>query len=426
MSERINNRRRGNIFKRDVKRLPQLKTNSVIFDTLNGKKEKYSDGELKTVLGITAGRIYSFTGPTSTGKSTAAVDLAYEIIKPYANSMVYYMDFERSVELTRIQQLTGLYIDEIGDYFDIIEDVGKKELFDDEREPIHVGSIGKLVRQIYDYKMKHKDELTVIIDGEATLEPTIIIVDSIAATITDKQQDEGTSSNMTGAQRAKDLGETFNILSPLLAPANITMFLINHLHEKVTTGTPVAAELRDLRQGETMPGGKGLNYLIGTNVILRRGPRLTPDKDYKVDGSYISMVLAKSRGAETGKVRDLIFVPAKGFLWDLSLWDFLLKNKMLDGGNKAFLPNYPELRLFKGDVQEAIETNPEFLKALREFGEKALSDLIPEALTRELTDEEQASLEAKLIKESMEESSKYDEEFEEAEKEKAAKKVETK
>ena len=390
----------ANLFKRPTVKLPQMETGAVIFDTLNGKKEKFSDGTTELQLGVTASRIYAFVGETSTGKTSIAIDLAYRMVAPYENGHVFLMDFEHAFEQIRIQQLTGLYIDEIADRFDIIETVGKKNLFDDDkdREAITVTSIGKLVRQIYDFKMANKAELATIINGVATLEPTVVIVDSVAATITDKQQEQGDSNNMTGAIRAKDLGETFNILNALLAPANITMFLVNHLHEDVSTGiTPKAAILRDLKQGETMPGGKGLNYLIGTNVLLRRGPKLREDKEYGIDGSYIKMMLIKSRGAATGKLRDLKFVPERGFLWDLSLFDYLVDNKHLEGGTKFTLPGYDKQKVSRKEALGLCDNDPDFVKALREFGQQVLVDLIPEATTRPLTREEEEIEEAKLL-----------------------------
>lgn len=389
----------ASIFKRKAAERPQLLTGSVIFDTLNGRKEKTSDGVTRTRLGIASSRIYALVGSTSTGKSSMAMDLAYHIVEPYENGHVYWMDFERAFEPSRVQQLTGLYIDQIDDKFDIIEDVGQKDLFDTKREPITVSSIGKLIRQIYDFKMEHKKELSTIIDGIATLEPTIVVVDSIAATITDKQQEKGESDNMTGATRAKDLGETFNILNPLLGEANITMFLVNHLHEDVNTGfTPKAAMLRDLKQGETMPGGKQLNYLIGTNVLLRRGPKLTEDKAYGIDGMYVNMMLIKSRGAETGKARRVIFVPSRGFLWDLSLFDYLVDLKKIEGSRTFTVPGYHRT-VTRKEVVDLCDTDVDFVKALRAYGEEVLSEFIPDPVIglRNLSHEEEMELEAENI-----------------------------
>jgi RecA/RadA recombinase len=390
----------ANLFKKEKEKLPQLSTGAVIFDTLNGKKEKYSTGEMKTLLGVTASRIYNFAGPTSTGKTSMAIDLAYRIVKPYENGHIYLMDYEHAFEPVRVQQLTGLYIDEIEDKFTLTEDVGAKGLFDEKREPITVTSIGKLVDQIYEFKMAHKDELMTIIDGIPTFEPTVIIIDSIAATITDKQQEESGSNNMTGATRAKDLGETFNILNPKLAPANITMFLINHIHDAVSTGTPQAAMLRDMKQGETMPGGKALNYLIGTTVVLRRGSKHMAEKSpYGIDGMEVTMVLAKSRGAATGKMRTLIFIPERGFLWDLSLFDYLSSNGKLEGGTKFTIPGYDKQKVSRKMAMELCDTDPEFVEALRAYGTEVLSELIPEASTRPMSAEEAAAEEARILAE---------------------------
>lgn len=391
----------ANLFKQEKTKLPQLSTGAVIFDTLNGKKEKYSSGETKTLLGVTASRIYNFAGPTSTGKTSMAIDLAYRIVKPYENGHIYLMDYEHAFEEVRVQQLTGLYIDEIEDKFSLTEDVGAKSLFDEKREPITVTSIGKLVDHILKFKLEHKEELMTIIDGIPTFEPTIIIVDSIAATITDKQQEESDSNNMTGATRAKDLGETFNILNPKLARANITMFLINHIHDDVQTGmTPKAAMLRDLKQGETMPGGKALNYLIGTTVVLRRGAKHIADKSpYGIDGMEINMVLAKSRGAATGKLRNLIFIPERGFLWDLSLFDYLSSEGKLEGGTKFAIPGYDKQKVSRKMALELCDTDPDFVQALRTYGTEVLSQLIPEAQTRPSTPEEEAAEEARIMSE---------------------------
>lgn len=392
-------KKKKNLFKRELARLPQLASDAVLFDTLNGKKEVYSNGEVKTLLGIQASRIYQFVGPTSTGKTSMALDIAYRIIKDYDNGHIYLMDYEHAFDPVRVQQLTGLFIDEIDEVFDLIEDVGKKDLFDTEREPIAVSSIYKLVKQIYDFKLENKEELSVIINGVPTLEPTIVIIDSIAATMEEKALG-GDTSNMTGAQRAKQLGEVFNQINPLLAPANITIFTINHLHDDVSTGImPKAAMLRDLRQGETIPGGKGYNYLVGTNVVLRRGAPLREDKDFGLDGNYMHMVLAKSRGAETGKVRRLIFEPKYGFLWDLSLFDYLVQEKLLEGGTKFTIPGYDKQKISRKEAYQltVVNKDQELIDALRAYGQKVLSDLIPVADTRKLSVEEQEELNAQIM-----------------------------
>lgn len=392
----------ANLFKKKKIKLPQLKTGATIFDTLNGKKEKYSDGTMETKLGVTASRIYNFAGPTSTGKTSIAIDLAFRIVEPYENGHIYLMDYEHAFEDVRVQQLTGLYIDEIEEKFTVTETVGKKSLFDEKVEPITVGSIGKLVQQIYDFKMENKEEMMTVIDGVATFEPTIIIIDSIAATITDKQQEEGESNNMTGATRAKDLGQTFNILNPLLAPANITMFLINHIHDAVSTGTPQAAMLRDMKQGETMPGGRALNYLIGTTVVLRRGTKHYPEKSkWGIDGSEINMVLAKSRGAATGKLRKVLFIPERGFMWDLSLFDYLTDkdHPHLEGGTKFSVPGYDKQKVSRKMALDLCDNDPEFVEALRTYGTQVLSELIPEAATRPLTEAEAAAEQARIMAE---------------------------
>ena len=392
-------KKKKNLFKRELTRLPQLASNAVLFDTLNGKKEVYSTGEIKTLLGIQASRIYQFVGPTSTGKTSMALDIAYRIIKDYDNGHIYLMDYEHGFDPVRVQQLTGLFIDEIDDVFDLIEDVGKKDLFDTEREPIAVSSIYKLVKQIYDFKLENKEELSVIINGVPTLEPTVIIIDSIAATMEEKALG-GDTSNMTGAQRAKQLGEAFNQINPLLSAANITIFTVNHLHDDVSTGImPKAAMLRDLRQGETIPGGKGYNYLVGTNVVLRRGAPLREDKDFGLEGNYMYMVLAKSRGAETGKVRRLIFEPKYGFLWDLSLFDYLVQEKLLEGGTKFTIPGYDKQKISRKEAYQltVVDKDEELIDALRVYGQKVLSDLIPVASTRKLTDEEQEELNAQIM-----------------------------
>jgi hypothetical protein len=81
------------------------------------------------------------------------------------------------------------------------------------------------------------------------------------------------------------------------------------------------------------------------------------------------------------------------------LFDYLSSNNKLEGGNKFEVPGYDKQKVSRKMALELCDTDPDFVNALRAYGTEVLSEMIPEASTRPLTDEEAAAEEARIMAE---------------------------
>lgn len=368
-------RRKKNEFKAPV----VLNTGFISLDTLNGSILQTKTGN-RTYTGFDAGRIIGIIGKSSTGKSTLAGQLAYGIVKDYVNGKVTVADLEGAWSIQGIQRWSGLYAEDIADTFEILNTIGKKDNDDPERLPLTIQSLYTLVKREYDFKMKHKEDLIELDEwGTPYLEPSVLLIDSFAAARGDGEVDDKEDLGTTTAimKRAQFIKQFLTSAIPLMEEANIIIIYVNHINDQVSiTGLPQAAQLRDMKQSESVPGGKALIFLTNNLLKLTIAKRLREkDGPYNIDGSITQALLVKSRSAETGKAANLIFVPSKGYLNELSTFNALVDAKLIEGTSKHTIPGW-EGSFYKKEFLDLIQ-NDEFRELFNKFALEQLSSNIP-------------------------------------------------
>lgn len=357
-----------------------LKSGFPVLDTLNGSILQTKQGN-RIYTGFDGGRIIGIVGKASTGKTTLASQLAYGLIKNYENGFIQIADFEGSNSIQSIQRWSGLYAEDIGQKFEILTSIGHKNNDDEERDPLTIQSLFTLVKRMRDLKVENKSILMHLDEyGTPYYEPSVILIDSIAAARGDNEVDEkseelGTSTAVT--RRAQFIKQFLTSALPLMEEANIYIIYINHINDMISiSGMPQPAQLRDLKNSEAIPGGKGLLYLTNVLIKLTIKEKMSAEKDaYGIDASITEALLLKSRSAETGKSRDLVFVPTKGYLNELTSFVNLNKLKLIEGVSKHSIPGWPNT-FAKKELMGLIE-DPKFASLLNEYAQNALEALIP-------------------------------------------------
>lgn len=374
----------ANIFKKDntFKAPVMLTSGFPVLDTLNGTVLQTRQGN-RIYTGFDAGRIIGIIGKSSTGKSTLATQIAYGIIKNFENGFIQIADFEGSNSIQSIQRWSGLYAEDIGQKFEILTSIGHSTNEDEKRDNLTIQSLYTLVKRMRDLKVENKDKLIQLDEyGTPFYEPSVLLIDSIAAARGENEVDEKSeelSSSTAVTRRAQFIKQFLTSAMPLMEEANIYIVYINHINDVVSiSGMPQPAQLRDLKNTESIPGGRGLLYLTNVLIKLTIKEKLIADNaknPYGIDGSVTEALLLKSRSAETGKARDLIFVPSKGYLNELSSFVNLVDLKLIDGVSKHSFPGWPNT-FSKRELLDLLD-NPEFARALTEYAQEKLKAIIP-------------------------------------------------
>ena len=233
------------------------------FDFLNGCKVHVrtpNDQEFYyNSVGIVDGSSQMIIGRSGSGKTTIAIQMAANIVRRFPGAVIFYDDIEGGSNATRRELLTQFSQDEI-----------------DERiiyrnAAVSAENFYKRIIAIYDEKLNNKADYeydTGLCDSRGNrifkLIPTVYILDSLALLTPEKlTEEEELSGQMSTTGTAKTNTSIFKRIVPKLKAANIILFTINHINDKVEIN-PFAhtkAQIGYLKQGETLPGGKAALYL---------------------------------------------------------------------------------------------------------------------------------------------------------------------
>ena len=123
-----------------------------ILDFKNGKLVTPRGHKPYYSTGIEEGSYVMFIGRSGSGKTSLAIQMACNIVRPYENGEVYLDDVEAATSITRVKQLSGWSDDEIEEKF-IHRNVG-----------ITSEEFYRNINKIYKLKMEMKDQLTITTD----------------------------------------------------------------------------------------------------------------------------------------------------------------------------------------------------------------------------------------------------------------------
>jgi RecA/RadA recombinase len=332
-----------------------------------------SDGQLESnynSLGITAGSINTIIGKTHTGKTSFAIQLASNIVRPFPNGTVIHCDLEGGTNYTRVGVLSKYTPDEMKD--------GKYIL---RQMKCSIEEIKMMISKIYLKKMNNKStfqydtgKVNEFGDKIISFEPTCIIIDSVArlsSYINENTKDglkslEEVSTQTDQMRLTAEVGRFLKESIEMLKAANIILFLINHIKEKPPMGTPQAPELRYLKQNETLPAGKALQYYTNTMIRLTSiGAEKYEKSADGFDGFGATAQFVKNRSNIDGTIVPLVFDKVKGYDSLRSSISFA-KNNELIGGNKNgyyFITNKEEK--FTGvDIHKCFAENRNLYKIM--------------------------------------------------------------
>lgn len=317
-------------------------------------------------VGIVDGSLLMIIGRSGCGKTTFGVQLSSNIIRPFPNGLMF-------VDIT---EATGITKDRLRDFCGFSdEEFEKKVMF--RNAGITIENVYRRIKVIHDKKIANPDKYrydTGLLDCDGNkiykFQPTIYFVDSIPYFTTDKIADEEEmSGQMSVTANAKALAQFYRRITQVCKEANIIFIAINHINDKVeTTIVHTKSKTQFLKQNETLPGG---NAPIYSSTIFRMDDcaKLTSDKEFGINGCYVTISNVKSRFGISGSESsaELIFNYVTGFDPDLSLYAMLKDAGKVNGaGAYLYLGDRSDKKFSQKNFKELLNTDPEFVEVFIE------------------------------------------------------------
>ena len=269
-------------------------------------------------IGIAAGCYLCFIGKPSTGKTTMAVQIASNIVRPFENGTVIHYDLEKAVNYSRIQVLSKFTMKEMSQ--------GKYVL---KQEKTFIQDIKSSIMKIYKEKMDHPD-LYKYNTGKKNefgeeiwlYVPTVIIIDSIPLLSTyigengkkDIEKLEDISSQTDRMRLTGEIGRFYSELQQYIKEANIIVMSINQIKTNPNMGIVKSpSEILYLSQDEALPGGKApqflANYLFKFVAV---GSEKYNEEDDGFGGFGLKLMIIKSRTNQAGQAINFIYDKVRG------------------------------------------------------------------------------------------------------------------
>lgn len=351
-----------------------------VLDHLLGNKfEIKATDEIEKRIGLPAGGYTMIVGPSSSGKTTIAVQIAYNIARRFGGlATIHHCDKEHSYSLKRVKDVTGASDMELSEIYNLkqegndIEDI--LELMD------KIASEKEANQDKYRYDTKQRD----IFGNNITYyTPTFIIVDSLIALTSRDENTAELGSITSGGREAIQKGRLYRKGLDVAAKYNINILVINHYGDEIniTPGAGKAKKLSYLPTGKTIPGGEKPIYYSTTVIILQSvnsKDKRKSEEENGYDGLPVNALIAKCRTNKGGQKGTLELVQATGFHPALTLLNYANENKLLKGINpNRYFESMPDVKFDSRKFLDETDANSEILRALFRTCREHLDDLLP-------------------------------------------------
>jgi RecA/RadA recombinase len=355
-----------------------------MFDYMNGRFDK--DGNLE--LGLGEGKIAYFAGYSGSGKSTMAIQTAWEMIKDDEDAQLFIEDCERSNSHLRVAQLAGIPFDEY-----------QATIQEDKVKLINSGTstnqLLALIRQIYETKMSviggvnftkkgtdDKTKWSKVREKIQTMPLTVIIVDSWALLAPSKVDDSGElRGNMDAPQVAKANNALIKQVcgTGWLYDANIVLIIVNHITKSISAELypPDARPVKWMKKDESLPGGATAAYMADFMLRMDQSKALKEDEEMKVKGFICNVILCKSRSNASGHSISLVFDQYRGA--DNILTNYLMlksANMIAGSGNGYWLKGLDSVKFLQSNIREVYAKSAPFRERFDELVHGELSEFI--------------------------------------------------
>lgn len=347
------------------------------FDFLNGYRvhvKSETEDFWYNSVGIVDGSSTTVCGRSGAGKTTVALQMAANIIRPFPDATIFFDDIEGGSNATRRELLTHF----------TPEEAEQRIIY--RNTAVSAENFYKRIASIYEIKMNNRADFeydTGKLDSRGNkiykLIPTVYILDSLAMLTPEKlTEEEELSGQMSTTATAKTNTAVFKRIVPKLKAANIILFTINHINDKIEVNafTHTKSQVSFLKPGETLPGGKAALYLANNLIRVDDGAKLKETDGLGINGKIVDFEIIKSRTNAAGRSVPMVFDFANGFDDILSLFMFLKSTGAIITGATCYLRGHEDMKFRQRDFKNKLFNDPEFAKAFNEVARAELETLL--------------------------------------------------
>lgn len=347
------------------------------FDFLNGYRVHVKSDTQDfwyNAVGVVDGSSVSLAGRSGSGKTTAAIQMAANIIRPFPEATIFFDDIEGGSNATRRELLTHF----------TPEEAQQRIIY--RNTAVSAENFYKRIASIYEIKMNNRADFeydTGKLDSQGNkiykLIPTVYILDSLAMLTPEKlTEEEELSGQMSTTATAKTNTAVFKRIVPKLKAANIILFTINHINDKIEVNafTHTKSQVSFLKPGETLPGGKAALYLANNLIRVDDGAKLKETDGLGINGKIVDFEIIKSRTNAAGRSVPMVFDFTNGFDDILSLFMFLKSTGAIITGATCYLRGHEDMKFRQRDFKNKLFNDPEFAKAFNEVARAELETLL--------------------------------------------------
>jgi len=284
--------------------------------------EGISSGSLSVDLalggkGFPRGRIIEVFGPESSGKTTLALHAVAAAQK--AGGIAAFIDAEHALDPSWAKKL-GISLEKL-----LVSQPTSGE------EAMHIAEL--------------------LIKSNAV---DIIVVDSVAALVPQKELDGEIGDSFVGLQ-ARLMSQSMRKLTGAIAKSKTCVIFINQIREKIGVmfGSP-----------ETTPGGRALKFYSSCRIDVRRIGTLKDGED--VVGQRVRVKVVKNKVAPPFRVAEFDMMHANGISTEGDIIDLAIAAKLVDKTGTWL--RFGEVHLGQGreKARQFLKDNPEVAEEIRQ------------------------------------------------------------
>jgi archaellum biogenesis ATPase FlaH len=353
-------------------------TGLLVLDYANGSwieiTNEKGEKEIIPSLGIPAGSLVSIIGSTGVGKSTLAIQIGWNIIKPFNNGMLIIEDCEKTNSRQRITNLVNAKYDEPR-----IKLIKSHTTIDDTLDTFTaICNAKEAGGKSFMYEVKNRSY-----DGKSfwMYEPTVFIIDSLPSFNGKDYNVESLGNQIDQMKASKDITRFYTNILDRAWKYNVIFIVINHIRP-ATNINPYAAPPQGLLmispQTETLPRGSVPQYFSNTyfRIKTKKSAAYTLEDD-GFTGYKCEIVLAKSKTNVVGTTFPVTFNNVIGFDPVYSIYEFANSLGLIKGRNPYLtLTGFEERKFNRKEFNSLMIADKDFregfLRALKPYYEVLL------------------------------------------------------